>query len=136
MEVSTLDGPSKPCSVLVIDDDDGVRRMLRNTLARAGYAVEDAANGKAGVECYRRRPSDIVIVDIIMPEREGLETIRELRRMNPRVLIIAISGGGHGRAQDYLQLAQNFGARRTLKKPFTGDEILNAIEDICRRGVD
>lgn len=112
--------------ILLVDDDEGVRRFMHRTLAQAGYEVEDAANGELAVQAYRRRPSDLVITDIVMPDKEGLQTVRELRRLTPPAKIIAISGGGLGRAADYLEMAVMFGAARVLSKPFTSEELLGA----------
>jgi len=116
--------------ILLIEDDDKVRKMLRQTLVAAGYDVQDAANGAIGLECYIQQRSDLVITDIVMPDREGLETIRELRRHHAGVKIIAMSGGGRGDSQDYLKLAHQFGALRTLSKPFSGEEILTAVAEV------
>jgi DNA-binding response OmpR family regulator len=113
--------------ILLVDDDEGVRKFMHKTLVHAGYEVEDAANGELAVQAYRRRASDLVITDIVMPDKEGLETVRELRNLSPRVKIIAISGGGFGRAADYLEMAIMFGAARVLSKPFTGEELLQAV---------
>lgn len=79
-------------TILLVDDDDLLRDSLHQTLVRAGYAVEDAANGTAALEAYRRRLHDLVITDIVMPDKEGLETITTLCHLNPDVRIIAISG--------------------------------------------
>ena len=80
--------------VLVIEDDDHLRGLLRAVLERAGHTVEDAPNGAAGLKRFYSHPADVVVTDIIMPEKEGLETIIELKRDHPEVKIIAISGGG------------------------------------------
>jgi two-component system, chemotaxis family, chemotaxis protein CheY len=115
--------------ILLIDDNYRLRKMARVMLTTAGYDVEEAANGRAGVACYRLQPSDLVITDILMPEQEGLETIRELRLLDPAVKIIAMSGAAQDRA-GYLDLALKFGARRTLQKPFTLDELLMAVTEV------
>ena len=92
--------------ILIIDDDDQIRRVLRKTLERDGYDVADAPNGKEGIRLYRENPADLVITDIIMPEKEGIETIRELRRDFPEVKIIAISGGGRIGPDSYFKNGQ------------------------------
>jgi two-component system, chemotaxis family, chemotaxis protein CheY len=115
--------------ILLIDDNDLLRKMTRRMLATAGYDVQEAVNGKAGVACYRQQRSDVVITDILMPEQEGLETIRKLRHVDPQVKIIAMSGAGQGRA-GYLDLAVKFGARRTLQKPFTMEDLLAAVGEV------
>jgi two-component system, chemotaxis family, chemotaxis protein CheY len=112
--------------ILLIDDNDLIRKMMSRMLASGGYEVQEAANGKVGVACYRKQRSDVVITDILMPEQEGLETIRKLRDVDPKVKIIAISGADEDRAR-YLDLAVKLGARRTLQKPFTLDDLLTAV---------
>lgn len=91
--------------ILIIDDDDQIREMLRQMLERAGYEVTDAPNGKVAMKLYREQPADLIITDLIMPGKEGIETIIELRRDFPEVKIIAISGGGRIAPRDYLAMA-------------------------------
>jgi len=116
--------------ILLIEDDELLRDTLRKTFVRAGYEVDDAANGRAALQAYRRQRSDLVITDIVMPDTEGLETIMELRRLAPDVKIVAISGAGTGRAGDYLDVARRLGATRILAKPFSGDEVLAVVADV------
>ena len=113
--------------VLIIEDDESLRHAIQRTLAAAGYEVQQAADGKAGLNAYRQQPSDVVITDIVMPDTEGLETIRELCRHDPAVKIIAMSGGGLGGSTGYLTLARRLGAHWSLTKPFSGDELRNAV---------
>jgi len=115
--------------ILLVDDDPLVRGTLHALLARHGYEIEDADNGAAALEAFAREPHDVVITDLVMPDKEGLETIRELRRRFGDVRIIAISGGGVGSASHYLQTARKMGAVCALSKPFSTDEILAAIEE-------
>jgi CheY-like chemotaxis protein len=104
-------------------------------LARAGYDVQEASNGKAGLAAYRQQLTDLVITDIVMPDMEGLEVIRELRRMDPDVTIIAMSGGGIAAAEQYLALARTFGAGAVLDKPFTQEQLLTVVaEALARKG--
>ena len=116
--------------ILLIDDDVSFRRMLRLTLARLGYAVREAANGREAMRNFGQGPTHLVITDLIMPEKEGLETIQELHRVAPDVKIIAMSGGGNFASQDLLVIAKLFGAHRTLVKPFTKDELTTALDDL------
>lgn len=116
--------------VLVIDDDAKITRVLDLKLRKAGYQVIVAANGEAGLNLFKAQQPDMVITDILMPGKEGLETIMELRRDFPEVKIIAISGGGHVGADEYLDLAKKFGAQYAFTKPFTGKEILQAVGDL------
>ncbi|MBX3745210.1 MAG: response regulator [Verrucomicrobiae bacterium] len=117
-------------TILLVDDDNDFRETLGRVLARAGYEVRQATNGREAVASYREAPSDLVITDLIMPEREGIETILELRRLQPEVRVIAISGGGRVGPGDYLRMAQSLGAQRTLSKPFPSDQLLKAIEEV------
>jgi DNA-binding response OmpR family regulator len=116
--------------ILLVDDDELLRGALHQILVRAGYDVDDASNGKVAVREYRRQPCDVVIMDIVMPDEEGLGTIRELRRLDPNVKIIAVSGGGLGKAGDYLGIAQMLGAMRTLAKPFSPEALLAMIAEV------
>lgn len=116
--------------ILVIDDDWQMREMMHQALERAGYDVVDAANGKIGMNIQRQEPVDLVITDLIMPEKEGIETIRELRRDFPGLKIIAISGGGRAGADGYLSVAKTIGADRTLSKPFDLKQILDTVGEL------
>ena len=116
--------------VLVIDDETQVRNMLRQMLERAGYEVEEAANGAVGVGLYRQTPADLIITDILMPEKDGIETILALRKTHPEVKIIAISGGGRTEKLEILLAAESFGALRTLAKPFERQELLEAVRTV------
>ncbi|HEV8112316.1 MAG TPA: response regulator [Planctomycetota bacterium] len=116
--------------ILVVDDDDAFRAMLRETLERAGHEVHDAPNGAIALEIDQRTPCDVVVIDLVMPEKEGLETILELRRRRSRTKIIAMSGGGSGNPQSNLAIAARLGARRTLTKPFSRGELLLAVDHV------
>ena len=116
--------------ILVIDDDVQFRQMLKQILERAGYEVADAPDGKEGIRLYRQAPTDLIITDIIMPEKEGIETILELRREFPDVKIIAISGGGRFDPGVYLEAAEKFGVARTFGKPVDRKELLDDIQEL------
>ncbi len=113
--------------ILIIDDEDELRAMLRQMLEQAGHEVAEAVNGAEGIQLYEQDTHDLIITDIIMPEKEGVETIIELRRADPDLPIIAISGGGRLEATDFLTMAKKLGARRTLSKPFRRDQLLEAV---------
>ena len=113
--------------ILLIDDDSTLRRALRIALERSGYIVVEAANGKEGLTAFASQAADLVVTDLIMPEVEGVETIRELRKVSAGVPIIAISGGGRGSAEDYLHYARLFGASRVFEKPFDIDTLRDAV---------
>ena len=103
---------NKKC-IIIIDDDDQIREMLKQMLAREGYEILTASNGKEGIRLYRERQTDLIITDIVMPEKDGLETIMELRKDFPEVKVIAMSGGGRNGPESYLQVAKRLGAVRT-----------------------
>ncbi len=114
--------------ILVIEDDRQVREVLRLMLEKGGFEVETAEDGRQGLERFRERPADVVVTDILMPEKDGLEIIEELTREHPGLPIVAISGGGPGeKAQFALDLAQFAGAGRILAKPFSRKEILAVV---------
>jgi len=116
--------------ILVMDDDVTFRKMLRKILEREGYETIEATDGKEGMRLFRAAPADLVITDILMPEQEGIETIQELKRDFAGVKIIAISGGGRLDPEEYLRTAEQFGAARTLSKPFDREELLGAIREL------
>ena len=117
--------------ILVIDDDEQIRLLLRSILEREGYEVETAADGAQGLNFFRKDPADLVITDILMPEKEGLETIRELCDEFPDAKIIAISGGGSlAHPEVYLELCKKFGALRTFQKPVDRHELVTAVREI------
>lgn len=118
-------------SVLIIEDDEFVQNMLKQTFERAGYEVATASNGRVGLQLYQCKPFDVVITDLIMPEMEGIETISSLRQNNPEVQVIAISGGGRNNAQDYLELAQKLGAKKTFTKPVNRNKLLEAVKELA-----
>jgi CheY-like chemotaxis protein len=116
--------------ILLIEDNETFRSMVQRMLLAAGYDVEEASDGKAGLACYRQQASDLVITDILMPGTEGVETIRELLRHDPAVKIIAMSGGGRGPNNYYLEMALKFGACRFLSKPFTQQDLEATVAEV------
>jgi CheY-like chemotaxis protein len=116
--------------ILVIDDDRRVLALLREILTEAGYDVTEADDGKRGLACFRERPADLVITDIIMPGQEGIETIDELHAEYPRVPILAISGGSPKGVGSYLETAVALGASKALAKPFGFNELLAAVHEL------
>ena len=113
-------------SVLIIEDDEFVKNMLKQTFKRAGYDVATASNGRIGIQLYQSKPFDVVITDLIMPEMEGIEIMMRLRKLDPGVKVIAISGGGRNRPDEYLHLAAKLGALNTFKKPVDRTALLFA----------
>jgi CheY-like chemotaxis protein len=118
--------------ILVIDDDAQIRQVLERILEREGHHVVCAPNGKEAIRLQRQDPADLIITDLIMPEKEGIETIREIRHYFPDAKIIAISGGGQIGAEEYLQMAKKLGAQYTFTKPARREEMLRAVKDLLK----
>ena len=114
--------------ILVVEDDEAFREMLELKLTKLGYEVASARNGKDVLRMVKDFQVDLVITDLVMPEKEGLELIMELKEHVPHLRIIATSGGGRMGNVDYLKTAEKFGAARTLKKPFTDGQLTEAIQ--------
>ncbi len=119
-----------PGKILVIDDDDNVRETICDTLLAAGYEVEQARDGDQGLRTFGEAHFDLIITDILMPQKEGIETILEIRNVNPEIKIIAISGGDRGGNYAYLDMAEKLGADKTMKKPFVPRQLLALIEEV------
>ncbi len=114
--------------ILVIDDDDDLRDVLCEALAEQGHEVHAASDGLKGVTLLETLRVDLVVTDILMPRKEGIETIRDLRRLTPAVKIVAMSGGGRSKQLMFLKVAEDFGADVTLQKPFRLGEFLAVVE--------
>ena len=114
--------------ILVVDDDDSIRALLREILENEGHHVQEAKDGKQGVASYQQHPTDIIVTDILMPEKDGVELIMELQDSFPEVKIIAMSGGGRGLDAEFnLRIAQDFGALQQISKPFSHQQVLEAV---------
>ncbi len=116
--------------ILIIDDELQIRLMLRKLFESEGYTVTEASDGIGGIKRYHENPADLIITDLIMPEKEGIETIRELKKKYPDVKIIAMSGGGKGNPDGYLNLAKKLGAIQTFEKPIRKEELLKAVNNL------
>ena len=121
-------------SILLVDDDEQLRPMLKMVLERAGHVVNEAGNGREALVSYNRQQTDLVVTDLVMPDKEGLEMIMELRRSYPALKIIAMSGGGRTGTQNYLELAVKFGANHILNKPFSNQELLDGVKMLVSPG--
>lgn len=117
--------------ILIIDDDPAVRNFISVSLKDENHTVFEAENGFKGLNVLREyQEIEVVITDIIMPEKEGIETIKDIRKQSPFIKILAISGGGKLEPECYLRLASALGAHKSLKKPFKVSELLNALETL------
>lgn len=115
--------------ILLIEDDDDLRGVIAQSLALAGHEVFQAAEGRQGLELFHAGSFDLVLTDLVMPGKEGVETIIELHREKPGLKIIAMSGG-MPRSEFYLNLAAHLGAQRTIAKPFTPTELVAVIDEV------
>ncbi len=118
--------------ILIIDDESQIRSMLRLMLERVGFEVSEAADGMEGIRQYRDNPADLIITDLIMPNKDGIGMIIDLKKEFPQVKIIAMSGGGVNRPEGYLDGAKKLGAARTLTKPIDRDEMLTAVKETLK----
>lgn len=116
-------------TILIIDDNDMFCGMLKQLLENEGYDVVVASDGNSGINHFQENKPDLVICDLIMPEKEGLETITVLQRIDCKTPIIAVSGGGRVGPEMYLELAETMGARHTFSKPFVSREFLKAVAE-------
>ena len=121
----------KPCSILVIDDEHALREILSQVLTDAGHRVVGAENGKEASKALATSAFDVVLTDVIMPEKDGMQVISEVRKKFPEVRIIAMSGGGHVSRDQYLKIAKGLGAHAILEKPFANQKLLDTIEEMA-----
>lgn len=122
--------------ILIIDDEPQIRSMIRLILEREGYEVMEASDGIDGIRVFREKPADLVITDLIMPNKDGIGMIIEIKKEFPTVKIVAMSGGGLNRPEGYLRGAQRLGAACTLSKPINRQEILRAVKDTLKSNSD
>ena len=115
--------------ILVVDDEDAICSSLQERLAMEGYQVRTASDGRKGLQLYHDHPVDLVITDVLMPELDGLEVVRTLRRLGTAIPIIAMSVGAN-RDLDFLIEAAEFGATRTISKPFRLEELVVMVHDL------
>ena len=122
--------------ILIIDDEPQIRSMLTLMLERDGYEVVEAPDGVEGIKVYRQNPADLIITDLIMPNKDGIGMIIDLKKEFPDVKIIAMSGGGLNKPDGYLKGAKKLGASCTLTKPIDREEMLRAVRDILKGSAD
>jgi DNA-binding response OmpR family regulator len=120
--------------VLVIDDNPDMRRTMQALLESEGFDVAVAADGEEGLRLQKSMPAAVVITDIYMPRKEGIETIYELRKLFPQTRIIVMSGGSRIVGVDYLTVARELGAAKVLKKPFAPEELIEAVRELTLSG--
>jgi DNA-binding NtrC family response regulator len=116
------------CAILVVDDEEELRELIRHVLERAGHSVACASNGLEASLVIARCQFDVVVTDMLMPDRDGLELISEIKAKHPALKIVAMSGGGQIGSDQYLSMAKGFGAHVLLRKPFAHQALLAAVE--------
>jgi len=114
----------------LIDDEPQIRKLFERELSGKGYKIINACNGDEGLKLYHEHRPDLVITDLVMPEKEGIETIVLLKKIDPDVKIIAISGGGRADPHTYLQIAKNSGVEKTFSKPIDWPRLIRAIKEL------
>ena len=118
--------------VLVIEDDADLRSLIHSYLEEEGFEVTTAADGREGIQRLRRDPAEVVITDIFMPNKEGIETVFDLKHEFPDTRIVVMSGGTSVvKGMDYLGLARKLGANKTLAKPFTMKQLADAVREVA-----
>lgn len=118
--------------ILIIDDDELIRMTCRNILKKEGYTVVEAIDGNSGVRLFKSEKPDVVVTDMLMPDKEGLETISDILEIDPKAKIVAVSGGGSTQNMVFLKVAQQLGAGRVLKKPFKPSELIATIKILIK----
>lgn len=119
--------------ILVVDDDPLILEVLKLYLERAGHVVMAAENGLEAVSCLSQATPDVIILDIFMPEMDGLETLRQVKRGAPAAKVLAISGASSSHSCDFLSIAAKLGADFVLRKPFTGAQFVDCVEGLGRQ---
>ena len=124
--------------ILLADDEEVLRSLLTIMLETDGHEVKAVVNGMEVLKAMAKEDAsfDLLITDLIMPEREGIETIMELRKKHPKLKIIAMSGGGRSGADGYLKLALKLGAAAILEKPFDRQELLDTVRKVVAPAQD
>lgn len=122
--------PEAKKNIIIVDDEEQMRLALRRMLEKEGYSVREAENGDRAIRIHRERQADLIITDIIMPDKEGIGTIVELKSEFPDVKIFAMSGGGKNSPEQYLRMANGLGVDRVFIKPFNREEILSAVAEV------
>ena len=117
-------------TILVVDDHKELRTVVRRVLTEVGYEVAEAEDGAAALVAFRAHPPALVITDIVMPEKTGIEIIATMKREHPEVKVLAISGGGRTHVMDFLAIARKTGADAALEKPFRKSDLLARVAEL------
>ncbi len=118
-------------NILVVDDEEPVRALVRKILVKDGHEVLEAENGQVACDVFASSDIDLIVADLVMPEKNGIEMIMEIKRTHPKVKVVAISGGvGFSGQIDLLSVAKLLGAKHIIKKPFNIDDLRGAVNDL------
>ena len=120
-------------AILIVDDDDLTRIVVKRILEIDHHTIFQAANGQEALQVVSTSPVDLLITDILMPERDGLDVVAQVRGTHPWVKVLAYSGGGSLRDFDVLTYAKEAGAHAALQKPFSVSDLLSAVDKLLRR---
>jgi DNA-binding response OmpR family regulator len=114
-------------NILIADDEPAIRQTIRYALEAVGFAVDEAEDGHAAMRKIQARVPDLVILDVLMPNQEGFETLRKIKPLYPGVKFLMMTGGGSKGYFNFLDIARDLGADQTLRKPFTREELFHAV---------
>lgn len=117
-------------SILIADDNSAFRTSLKSFLETEGFSVSEAHDGEEAIHLFEQSPSDLVLLDLVMPKKEGFETMEDLLKINPGQKIIVMTGGNRWISHFYLDAAREQGAKVVLQKPFSVDALLEAIKSL------
>lgn len=118
--------------ILVVDDEELARFTIREILTKAGHEIDEAEDGNQAIACHKAGSFDLIVTDIIMPEKGGIEMIVEMKARDPGLVILAISAGGPLGNTDFLKVAKDVGADHILAKPFSEEELIEKVDDCLR----
>ncbi|NQU49874.1 MAG: response regulator [Planctomycetes bacterium] len=120
-------------TILVVDDDPEIRSTLKKLLELSGHSIFTASSGVEAQQCLAKEDVDLMITDIVMPDQDGLENMKASKLLKPDLPIVAMSGGGRLKTENYLRLAKAFGATAVLEKPFDTATLLHTIQQALQR---
>ena len=126
----SLQSQSMPLKALIIDDEDLSRMLIDTALKKAGYETTLLKDGQDAEEAIREDTYDLVVTDLLMPGKEGVDVIDDLKQNHPQIKVIAVSAGGVVGHSSYLKLAQAYGADAVLEKPFTAAQLISTVSDV------
>lgn len=118
--------------ILLLDDEEPLRRLMAELLEEEGHSVSEGGDGRLTEDAERLADFDLVITDLMMPDADGLDVLRNIRACRPEMKVLAVSGGGRTVSQNFLPVAKVMGAQATLSKPFRPQELIDAVEALLK----